>query len=104
MSATKLKAAILIVSDTAAQEPSTDKADNVLREAFVTGGGGQWDVVDSKIVSDSVLDIQRTVSQWSDREDFVNLIVTTGGTGFTSKDNTPEAISSLIHRHAPGLV
>ncbi|KAI9878178.1 MAG: hypothetical protein M1830_001684 [Pleopsidium flavum] len=104
MSRTKLRAAILIVSDTAAQDPSTDKANDVLREAFVADGGDQWDVVDSKIVPDSVLEIQRTVCQWSDCEDFVNLIVTTGGTGFTSKDNTPEAINPLIHRHAPGLV
>ena len=104
MSSTKLKAAILIVSDTAARDPSTDKASDALHETFVASGGDQWDVVASNIVPDSVLDIQRTVTGWSDGEEFVNLIVTTGGTGFTSKDNTPEAINPLIHRHAPGLV
>ena len=104
MSSTKLKATILIVSETAARDPSTDKAYNALEETFTTNGGDQWDVVASEIVPDSVLDIQRTVTHWSDGEDFVNLIVTTGGTGFTSKDKTPEAISPLIHRHAPGLV
>jgi len=104
MSSTKLKAAILIISDTAARDPSTDKAYHALNETFIASGGEQWDVVASKIVPDSVLDIQRTVTQWSDGEDFVNLIITTGGTGFTFKDNTPEAINPLIHRHAPGLV
>ncbi len=104
MSSTKLKAAVLIISDTAARDPSTDKAYNALHETFITSGGDQWDVVASKIVPDSVLDIQRTVTKWSDGEAFVNLIITTGGTGFTSRDNTPEAISPLIHRHAPGLV
>lgn len=104
MSITKLRAAILIISDTAAREPLTDKAYNALNETFIANGGEQWDVVESKIVPDNVLDIQRTVMQWSDGEDFVNLVITTGGTGFTAKDNTPEAINPLIHRHAPGLV
>ncbi len=104
MDSQKLKAAILIISDTAAQDPSTDKACDVLKDTFSNSGGDQWNIVQSKIVPDSIPDIQRTVMQWSDGEDFVNLIVTTGGTGFTSKDNTPEAINTLIHRHAPGLV
>lgn len=104
MSTTKLRAAILVISDTASRDPSTDKAQNVLRGTFVSDGGDQWDVVDSKIVPDNVIEIQQTVTQWSDGQDSVNLVLTTGGTGFTPKDNTPEAISPLIHRHAPGLV
>ncbi|KAL8735086.1 MAG: hypothetical protein Q9181_002924 [Wetmoreana brouardii] len=104
MSNGKLTAAILIISDTAFQEPSTDKAGELLSNVFTEEGGDQWIVNEQQIVPDDVLTIQRQVTRWCDGEDYLNLIVTTGGTGFTGKDNTPEAISPLIHKHAPGLV
>ena len=104
MSNGKLRVAILISSDTAFQDPSTDKAGATLTDVFDKEGGGQWSVEDRKIVPDDVLAIQREVIQWTDGSDYVNLVVTTGGTGFTAKDNTPEAVHPLIHRHAPGLM
>ena len=100
----KLQAAILIISDTVAQDPSTDKAGDVLSEAFSSDGGGRWTTPEKKMVPDDILAVQRIITQWCDGDNHVNLIVTTGGTGFASKDHTPEAISPLIHRHAPGLV
>lgn len=100
----KLTAAILVISDTASRDPSTDKAGTVLTDVFASDGGEQWVVREPKIVPDDVLTTQREIRGWCDGEDYVNLIVTTGGTGFTGKDNTPEAINPLIHRHAPGLV
>ena len=100
----KLKAAVLIISDTAFQDPSTDKAGDILSNVFDSQGGGQWDANDIEIVPDDVLAIQRAVTKYTDREDYVNLLITTGGTGFAVKDNTPEAINPLIYRHAPGLV
>ncbi|KAL1616615.1 hypothetical protein SLS56_011363 [Neofusicoccum ribis] len=100
----QLRAAILIVSETAAKDPSTDKCGDVLKDVFHNDGAGQWDVQTVDIVPDNVLDIQRFVQRWADSEDSVNLIVTSGGTGFTVKDQTPEAVSPLIHKQAPGLV
>ena len=100
----KLKATILIVSDTAFQDPSTDKAGDTLSDVFANEGNGQWIVLDRKIVPDDILTIQKAVSLSCDGEESVNLVVTTGGTGFAVKDNTPEAISPLIHKHASGLV
>ncbi|PGH05109.1 hypothetical protein AJ80_08408 [Polytolypa hystricis UAMH7299] len=99
-----LKPAILVISDTASQDPSTDKAGNVLTETFKTDGGDRWATPAIKIVPDNVLDIQRQIQQWTDGEEYFNLVLTTGGTGFAVKDVTPEAVSPLIHRHAPGLV
>lgn len=90
MANTKLRAAILIISDTAFKDPSTDKAGNALREIFASDGGDKWDSPQIKIVPDDVLEIQRSICQWADGENFFNLIVTTGGTGFAVKDNTPE--------------
>lgn len=100
----KLKATILIISDTAFQDPSTDRAGDILSDIFANEGNAQWTVDNRKIVPDDILTIQKAVSLSCDGEDYVNLLITTGGTGFAVKDNTPEAITPLIHRHAPGLV
>lgn len=85
-----LKAAILIVSTTAAKDPSTDAAAQTLQSVFHEDGAGRWDVVETNIVSDSAVEIQRQIMSWTDGASTVNLIVTTGGTGFAVSDQTPE--------------
>ncbi|EAQ87883.1 hypothetical protein CHGG_04502 [Chaetomium globosum CBS 148.51] len=99
-----LKAAILVVSTTAAKDPSTDAAEAALRGVFEQDGGGRWDVVDTKIVSDVATQIQRQITLWTDSAEPANLVITTGGTGFAVADHTPEAVSVLLHKQAPGLV
>ncbi|KAM0472839.1 hypothetical protein ACHAPX_008516 [Trichoderma viride] len=97
-------AAVLIVSTTAAKDPSADASATVLREVLMQDGGGRWDVVDERIVSDNVFDIQRNIMLWADGPNAVNLIITTGGTGFSVADVTPEAVAPMIHKSAPGLI
>jgi gephyrin len=92
----RLKAAVLVISTTAAKDPSADTSGQTLKTVFDEDGAGQWDVVDTKIVGDVVLDIQRSITQWTDHHDYMNLIVTTGGTGFATFDQTPEACSLLV--------
>ena len=99
-----LRASILVVSDTAASDPSTDKAIPILTDLFNVKGEGRWAVHENTIVADDVLAIQRQICRWSDAVDPVNLIVTTGGTGFAVRDITPDAVQPLLDRHAPGLV
>jgi gephyrin len=99
-----LTAAVLIVSDTAAADPSTDRSGHILKETFAADAAGKFDVSEIEIVPDDVVAIQRAIRQWTDTDDSVNLIITTGGTGFAQKDQTPEAVSPLLHRSAPGLV
>lgn len=89
-SSAKLKAAILIVSETASRDPSTDKGVPALQDVFAQKGGDKWTCSHTKIVPDSVSDIQTAISEWTDGENAVNLVLTSGGTGFTQKDNTPE--------------
>jgi gephyrin len=117
---TKLKAAILIVSDTASKNASTDKCIPVLKDVFGSIGDNQWEVTETGIVPDDVLAIQKNIRRWTDCEEPVNLIVTSGGTGFATKDVTPEvrmltiktsnkankkkAVMLLLDRYAPGLV
>jgi len=84
------KAAILVVSTSASKDPSADSSAGILKDVFEREGGGKWQVTDTKIVGDVVLDIQRSVMGWTDREDAVNVIVSTGGTGFAVYDSTPE--------------
>jgi len=98
---TKLKAAVLIVSDTAAKDASTDRCIPVLKDVFDSIGDNQWELTETQIVSDDVLAIQKTIRRWTDGPEPVNLIVTSGGTGFATKDVTPEvcterAIDQLI--------
>ncbi|OQO09451.1 hypothetical protein B0A48_04851 [Cryoendolithus antarcticus] len=100
----KLRAAIIVVSDTASKDASTDKCIPALRQVFDTNGADRWTAEETCIVSDDVLAIQRAITRYTDVEDFPNLIITSGGTGFAQKDVTPEAVKPLIHKHAPGLV
>jgi gephyrin len=46
--------------------------------------------------------IRRTIIEWTDTES-VDIILTSGGTGFGPRDTTPEAIKSILHREAPGV-
>lgn len=96
-----LRAAILIVSETASKDASTDKGIPALRQSFGEKGGDQWTVSETKIVTDSVLDIQRAITAWTDGADAVNLIVTSGGTGFAQKDVTPEVSFSCSSKRPP---
>lgn len=88
--ATKLRAAIIIISETASKDPATDKCIPALQEVFANEGAGRFEADDTVIVPDDVLEIQRAVTQRTDGDGFANLIVTSGGTGFTQKDVTPE--------------
>lgn len=100
----KLQAAVLIISDTAYQDASTDKSGEILADAFSAEGGDQWELVRDTIVPDNVPLIQKEISRLCDSEKPVNLLITTGGTGFAAEDQTPEAVGPMLHRHAPGLV
>lgn len=87
-----LTAAILIVSTTAAKDPSTDASSAVLTDVFKAEGAERWQVKETQIVADDVLEIQRQVMAWASGENGINLIITTGGTGFARCDGTPEVI------------
>lgn len=85
-----LRPAILVISDTASQDPQTDKSGPALTEAF-SQRSSTWTAPIVRIVPDDPQKIQDTIKEWTDNEtDFFNLIVTSGGTGFAVKDITPE--------------
>lgn len=94
MADAKLKAAILVVSETACKDSSTDKCIPMLKDVFGNLGKDQWEVSSTEIVTDSILDVQKWIRAWADGEHPANLIVTSGGTGFATKDVTPEVQDS----------
>ncbi|KAJ5636361.1 MoeA C-terminal domain IV [Penicillium longicatenatum] len=90
----KLKVAILIVSDTASKDPTSDKVAESL--APILAQEGKWEPPAIRIVPDNVFQIQQAVCDWADGEEWYNLILLSGGTGFAVKDNTPEVIILLF--------
>ncbi|KAK1750980.1 molybdenum cofactor synthesis domain-containing protein [Echria macrotheca] len=99
-----LSTAILVVSTTAAKDPQTDASIGTLTDVFAGDGSSQFSVDETSIVSDDLAQIQNQIMIWTDSPRPVNLIVTTGGTGFAVSDITPEAVTPLLHKQAPGLV
>ncbi len=93
----KIKAIVVTVSDT--RQISDDVSGETLAGLLRQIGA---EIVDKIIVSDDFEDLRQTLYVLSGREG-VNLIVTTGGTGFAPRDNAPEATRAVIEREAPGL-
>ena len=94
---TPIKAIVVSVSD-------TRNEDNDVSGITLVGLllAMKADVLEKIIVSDDLDELKDKLIALSDRED-VNLIVTTGGTGLSHRDNTPEATRAVIEREAPGL-
>ena len=92
-----LKVAVLTVSDTRTQE--TDTSGAFLEEALREAG---HDIADRQIVIDDVYQLRAIVSQWiADPE--IEVILTTGGTGFSGRDSTPEALAPLFDKTIDGF-
>lgn len=95
-----LRFAILTVSDRSSRGERPDLSGPALAD-LITGQGGQ--VVRQAVVPDERAVLQETMSSWVDQDD-LDILLTTGGTGFSLRDITPEATRAVIEREAPGLV
>jgi molybdenum cofactor synthesis domain-containing protein len=93
----KIRAIAITVSDS--RKEADDISGETLLEALISIGA---EVHEKIIVSDDFDDLRQTLYVLTERAD-VNLIVTTGGTGFSTRDNTPEATRAVIEKEAPGL-
>lgn len=93
----KIKAIIVTVSDSRRE---TNDVSGVTLAGLLLGIGAE--IVEKIIVSDEFEDLRNTLYSLTEHED-ANLIVTTGGTGFAPRDNTPEATRAVIEREAQGL-
>jgi molybdopterin adenylyltransferase len=97
--AIEIRAAVLTVSDRSAGGERADESGPVLAE-LLRGAGAT--VVVREVVSDELGPLVERLRALADRED-LNLVVTTGGTGLSPRDNTPEATRAVVEREVPGL-
>lgn len=97
-----LKPAILIVSDTAAQDPTSDQTSSAL-SSILAAEEGKWEPPAIRIVPDNVFQIQQAVCDWTDGRDWYNLILLSGGTGFAVRDVTPEVRTETLFGGCEGV-
>lgn len=92
-----LRIAVLTVSDTRIEE--TDTSGKLLVERLTTAGHG---LAEKAIVPDNIYRIREIVSRWI-ADESVRIVITTGGTGLTGRDGTPEAVCSLFDKEIAGF-
>lgn len=92
-----LNIAILVVSDT--RTDADDVSGKTLQDRASAAGHR---VVEKKIVPDSIYQIRAAVSGWIAADD-VNVVISTGGTGVTGRDGTPEAVAPLLDKALDGF-
>jgi molybdenum cofactor synthesis domain-containing protein len=99
-----IRFAILTISDRSSRGERPDASGPALARLVADQG---WQVVSRAIVPDEFDEIRKILAAWSDLGEAgagpVDVILTTGGTGFSLRDVTPEATQAVIDRPAPGL-
>lgn len=92
-------AAVITISDKGAAGERIDTSGPALCEILKEDG---WDVVYTTIIPDDMEQIKAELVKCSD-ELKVNMVLTTGGTGFSPRDITPEATMEVVERPTPGI-
>ncbi|MEY8248901.1 MAG: molybdenum cofactor biosynthesis protein B [Bermanella sp.] len=92
-----LNLAVLTVSDS--RNSATDTSGQLLVERLQGAG---HTLSDKKIVIDDIYQIRAALSQWIASDDIQGVLIT-GGTGFTSRDSTPEAVTPLLDKTVEGF-
>jgi molybdenum cofactor biosynthesis protein B len=92
-----LNIAVLTISDT--RSLADDKSGSTLAERLIAAG---HKLVSREIVTDDVEAIRAVIRRWI-ADEGVDVVITTGGTGFTGRDVTPEAIEPLFEKRMDGF-
>lgn len=95
----QIHAVVITASDACSRGEREDKSGEALVELLTEMSAH---IVAKEILSDDLEPLSDKLREYADRPD-VNLILTTGGTGFGLRDHTPEATRRVIEREAPGL-
>ncbi|XP_058843306.1 gephyrin isoform X12 [Acipenser ruthenus] len=98
----QIRVGVLTVSDSCFRNLAEDRSGinlkDLVHDPSLLGG-----IISAyKIVPDEIDEIKETLVDWCDEKE-LNLILTTGGTGFAPRDVTPEATKEVIEREAPGM-
>lgn len=94
-----MKAGVLTISDKGARGQREDLSGRLLVERL---SGAGFEVTRYRVVPDEYEEILITLIDWADREG-LDLILTTGGTGLSPRDVTPEATRAAVEREVPGI-
>jgi molybdenum cofactor biosynthesis protein MoaC len=94
-----VKAAVLVISDGVASGKKEDKAGAAIVEHLTKLGVA---VPEQAVCADEPEEIAHMVKAWS--AEGIDLILTTGGTGLSQRDRTPEAIAPILDREVPGIM
>jgi molybdenum cofactor synthesis domain-containing protein len=90
---------ILTLSDRSSRGERADSSGPALADLIQAES---WSVVKQSLLPDEASAIQEVLTNWADSGE-LDVILTTGGTGFSARDVTPEATRAVIEREAPGL-
>ena len=93
----KVNIALLTVTDTRTLD--TDKSGAILVEKIKKAN---HNLIDRKICKDNKEDIIKILNLWIEKKE-IDVIITTGGTGLTGRDITPEALNEIADKHIPGF-
>ena len=93
----QVRIALLTVTDT--RTIDTDKSGSILVKKI---GEQNHKLIDRKIVKDEKKEIKKILSKWLKKKD-LDVIITTGGTGLTGRDITPEALDDIADKKIPGF-
>ncbi|MFA9204626.1 MAG: molybdenum cofactor biosynthesis protein B [Flavobacteriales bacterium] len=92
-----LRIAVLTVSDT--RQLDTDTSGQYLVDSLIAAG---HQLIERQIVKDDIYQLRAVVSDWIANPN-IQVILTTGGTGFSGRDSTPEALSILFDKQIEGF-
>ena len=95
----RIRFGILTLSDRSSRGERADSSGPALARLIESQG---WAVTQQSILADEVSAIREILIDWADGAE-LDVILTTGGTGFSPRDVTPEATRAVIERNAPGL-
>jgi molybdenum cofactor synthesis domain-containing protein len=92
-----MRAAVLTISDSCYKGTRVDESGEYIARVLLENG---WEVSFKEIVPDEKALIAQKLKEWANQ---VDLILTTGGTGLSPRDVTPEATLEVLERRAPGI-
>lgn len=94
-----LRAGVLVMSDSISAGQKSDRSGKIIVERLQKEG---LSVEQYLVIPDDIATIQQVTQTWADQEN-LDLIITTGGTGFSPRDFTPEAMQAVFERDIPGI-
>jgi molybdopterin adenylyltransferase len=94
-----MRVAILTISDAGARGERADTSGDAAEQWARARG---YEIADRALIPDETVDIVNRLTSWCDN-DGADLVLTTGGTGLSARDVTPEAMRAVLEREAPGI-